>query len=65
MFNFNLTPFSVMTGLSACTFQGMGQLTMGYRVNLGSLSRRDIGLGPSFGLDEVGCKEGVDHCRFS
>jgi hypothetical protein len=38
---------------------------MGYRVNLGSLSRRDIGFGPSFGLDKVGCKEGVDHCRLS
>jgi hypothetical protein len=38
---------------------------MRFSVNLGRLSWRDIGLGPSFRLDQMGCEECVDHRRLS
>jgi hypothetical protein len=68
MFNFSLTPFSTMTILVSWMRWSSGvqkQLTMGFSVNLGRLPWRDIGLGPSLRLDQMGCEESVDHRRLS
>jgi hypothetical protein len=68
MFNLSLTPFSTMTmhvSWKRWFTDRKEQLTMRFSVNLGRLSWRDIGLGPSLRLDQMGCEESVDHRRLS
>jgi len=68
MFNFNLTPFSVMTDSQLFlkhVRHVKSELTLRFPVNLCSLARRDIRFCPSFGFNQVRCEKGVDHCWFS
>ena len=79
MFSLSLTPPSTMTAvikdihirtfpLFGAARDHKGRNSEGHTVllllDLGGLTDRSVHLEPSFRLDQVGCKEGVDHSRF-